>query len=167
MPANDTVVMEGVRMIFRNFRGEPGPFNQDGAKNFGVVLPENIAEAMAADGWNVKTLNPRDEEIEENPEADGTPWLPVKLGYGKGKPPLVVQITDRGRTNLTEETVDVLDWVEVRRDEQTGLDMVDLIVRPYHYNVRGSQGIAAYLQSLYVTINEDPLAVKYGELQSQ
>lgn len=167
MPANDTVIMEGVRPIFRNFSGKEGPYNQEGARSFGVILPEDIADAMAADGWNVKTLNPREEELEENPEVEGAPWLPVKMGYGKGKPPLVVLITDRGRTSLTEETVDMLDWVDVRIDQETGLHMFDLIVRPYHYDVRGSKGIAAYLQSLYVTIDEDPLAIKYGQMQAQ
>lgn len=168
MPVNDTVLIENTRMLFRNFRGEGGPYNQEGERSFGVVLSEDHnTEQMAVDGWNVKTLNPREDELEENPELAGTPWLPVKLGYGKGKPPTIVVITDRGRTNLTEDNVDMLDWVEVRVDEETGLSMVDLIVRPYHYNVRGSAGIAAYLQSLYVTINEDPLAIKYGGMQAQ
>lgn len=167
MPADDTVLMEGVQLIFRNFTGREGQYNPEGARSFGVILPEDIAEAMANDGWNVKTLNPREEEKEEDPDAEGKPWLPVKVGYGKGKPPTIVQITDRGRTNLTENTVDVLDWVEIRQDPATKLYMVDLIVRPYNYEVRGSTGIAAYLQSLYITINENPLEIKYGEIPSQ
>jgi len=124
---------------------------------------------MANDGWNVKTLKPREEDLEELPEGETgeTPWLPIKIGYGKGKPPLIMLITERGRTALTEDTVDQLDWVDVRVDPETGNSMVDLIVRPYHYDVRGSKGIAAYLQSLYVTIDEDPLAIKYGAMQSQ
>jgi hypothetical protein len=164
MPANDTVLMEGVRLIFRNFTGKEGQYNPEGARSFGVILPEDVAEQMAADGWNVKVLKPREDDEEE---TEPTPWLPVKVGYGKGKPPTIVLITDRGRTNMTEDTVDMLDWVDIRVDEATGLSMVDLIVRPYHYSVRGSDGIAAYLQSLYVTIDEDPLAIKYAEMQSQ
>ena len=46
MPANDVLVMEGVRLIFRNFTGREGQFNQEGARNFGVVLPEDLAEVM-------------------------------------------------------------------------------------------------------------------------
>lgn len=169
MPSNDTVLMEGVRLIFRNFTGKEGQYNPEGARSFGVILPEDVAEAMSNDGWNVKTLKPREEDLEELEEGETgeTPWLPVKVGYGKGKPPMIVLITDRGRTNLNEDTVDMLDWVDIRIDPATGLSMVDLIVRPYHYNVRGSNGIAAYLQSLYVTIDEDPLAIKYAEMQSQ
>lgn len=162
MPANENIVMEGVRLVFRNFSGKESQYNAEGQRNFGVILPEDIAEQMATDGWNVKTLKPREEDEDETE----TPWLPVKLGYGKGKPPTVVLITDRGRSNLDENQVDMLDWVDIRIDED-GNSMVDLIVRPYHYNVRGDTGIAAYLQSIYITIDEDPLAVKYAELQSQ
>jgi hypothetical protein len=163
MPASDTVILEGVRIIFRNFTGKEGQYNPEGARSFGVILPEELAEVMANDGWNVKTLKPKEEDEEEVE----TPWLPVKVGYGKGKPPLIMLITDRGRTSMTEETVDMLDWVDIRTDPETGLSMVDMIVRPYHYEVRGSKGIAAYLQSLYVTIDEDPLAVKYATMQEQ
>lgn len=166
---NDNVVMEGVRLVFRNFSGKESQYNAAGQRNFGVILPEDVAEAMAADGWNVKTLKAREEDKEELPEGDTgeTPWLPVKLGYGKGRPPVVVVVTDRGQTRLDENTIDMLDWVDIRVDEQTGLSMVDLMVRPYHYEVRGSEGIAAYAQSLYVTIDEDPLAAKYGAMQTQ
>lgn len=168
MAQKDIVVMEGVRLVFKNFSGRETQYNAEGQRNFGVILPDDLAEQMARDGWNVKTLKPREEDKEELPEGETgeVPWLPVKMGYGKGKPPVVVMITDRGRTNLTEDTVDMLDWVDIRLDDNED-PMVDLIVRPYHYNVRGETGISAYLQSLYITIDEDPLAAKYAEMQSQ
>jgi hypothetical protein len=159
MPADGTVLMEGVRLVFRNFTGKEGPYNQEGARNFGVILPENVAEDMLADGWNVKYLKPREEELEESDEPTQTPWLPVKVGYGKGRPPKIFLVTERGRTLLHEETVDQVDWVEITN--------VDLIVRPYHYEVRGNQGISAYVQTMYVTIEEDPLDKKYAEMDSQ
>jgi hypothetical protein len=163
MPATEPVVMEGVRLVFRNFRGEASQYNAEGHRNFGVILPQDVAEQMAADGWNVKTLSPRDED-EDGVE---TPWLPIKLRYDVGKPPSIFLITDRGRTALREDTVEQLDWVDIRVDEATGQSMVDLIVRPYNYTVRGQSGVAAYLQSMYVTIDEDPLAAKYAEMQAQ
>lgn len=160
MPADNVVVMEGVRLIFRNFTGKEGPYNQEGARNFGVILPENIAEAMAADGWNVKRLNPSEEEKEEGIET-GPPWLPVKINYERGRPPKIILVTDEGRkrTILDEETINDLDWVEIIN--------VDLIVRPYHYDVGGRTGVAAYVQTMYVTIEEDPLDRKYSEMDSQ
>ena len=68
-------------------------------------------------------------------------------------------ITSRGRTNLDESTVEMLDWADITN--------VDLIVRPYEWSVSGKTGIKAYLQSIYVTVEEDELERKYSELDQQ
>lgn len=154
MPRNDnTVLMEGVRIIFRNFSGKEGQYNREGDRNFAVLLDEKIATAMAEDNWNVKWLKPRSEEEEEAPQA----YLPVSVNF-KGRPPRIVLITSRGRTNLDEDSIDMLDWADILN--------VDLIVRPYEWTVNGKTGVKAYLQSLYVTIEEDQLERKYSELDS-
>ena len=153
--AEDNVVMEGVQLIFRNFRGEEGKFNKEGERNFAVLLDEVTAQAMTVDGWPVKTLKPRDEEEEEHPQA----YLPVKMAYDKGRPPRVILITSQGKRNLEEKEVEDLDYVRIRN--------VDMIVRPYHWDVNGKQGIAAYLQSIYITIEEDELELKYAEVANQ
>ena len=153
MPKQDnTVLMEGVRIIFRNFSGKEGQYNREGDRNFAVLLDPKVAAQMAEDNWNVKWLKPREEEEDgEEPQA----YLPVSANF-KGRPPRVVLITSRGRTNLDESQVDTLDWVDIIN--------VDLIVRPYEWTVNGKSGIKAYLQSIYVTIEEDPLELKYSEL---
>lgn len=155
MPAENTVLMEGVRIIFRNFQGKEGQYNRAGDRNFGVILPDNVAEAMLADGWNVKYLKPR----EDDEEPTETPWLSVSVNFDKGRPPKVMMITERGRTALDEGTVDILDWADIKN--------VDLIVRPYTWEVSGRTGVKAYLQSMYVTIEEDELERKYAELDAQ
>jgi hypothetical protein len=156
------VVMEGMRIVFRNFEGKEGQYNREGDRNFGVILPPDIAEAMLADGWNVKYLKPR----EEDEDGEETPWLSVSVNFDKGRPPTILLITSRGKTKLDEDTVDQLDWVDIATDEQ-GNPKVDLIVRPYMWDVSGRQGIKAYLQSMYVTIEEDELQRKYAEMDQQ
>jgi hypothetical protein len=151
----NTVLMEGVRIIFRNFAGKEGQYNRAGDRNFGVILPEGVAEAMMRDGWNVKTLRPREDDEDEIE----TPWLPVSLNFDKGRPPKVMLITSRGRTAMDEESVEMLDWADITN--------VDLIVRPYTWEVSGKTGIKAYLQSMYVTIEEDELERKYAEMDAQ
>lgn len=152
---DDTVLMEGVRIIFRNFSGKEGPYNQSGARTFGVILPEDTATAMLNDGWNVKYLKPREEDEDEVE----VPWLPVSVNYGKGRPPTIALITSRGRTNLDEDSVDMLDWADITN--------VDLIVRPYTWEVSERTGIKAYLKSMYVTIEEDELERKYATMDEQ
>jgi hypothetical protein len=148
---DNTVLMEGVRIIFRNFSGKEGQYNREGDRNFAVLLDDAVATAMAEDNWNIKWLRPRSEEEEEAPQA----YLPVSLNF-KGRPPRIVLITSRGRTNLDEDSVDMLDWADIVN--------VDLIVRPYEWTVNQKTGIKAYLQSIYVTIEEDALELKYSEL---
>jgi hypothetical protein len=161
------VLMEGVRIIFRNFKGEEGQYNREGVRNFGVVLPDEVAQAMLNDGWNVKYLKPSEEEKDEGIEQ-GPPWLPVEAAFDKGRPPKIVLITSRGKTALTEQTVEQLDWVDIATDERTGLPKCDLIVRPYFWtNAMGASGIKAYLKSMFVTIEEDDLERKYAELDQQ
>jgi hypothetical protein len=152
MPKNDnTVLMEGVQIIFRNFAGREGQYNREGDRNFAVLLDEKVAHDMAEDNWNVKWLRPRNEEEGEAPQA----YLPISVNF-KGRPPRIVLVTSRGRTNLDESQVETLDWVDIIN--------VDLIVRPYEWTVNQKSGIKAYLQSIYVTIDEDPLEIKYSEL---
>lgn len=147
----DNVTLENVRIIFRNFSGTETKFNPPGKRNFSVLLDEGIAAAMARDGWNVKTLDPREEG--DRPQD----YLPVKLNYNtKGRPPRVVMITSRNRTELSENEVNILDWADIIN--------VDLIVRPFSYDINGVTGISAYVQSIYVTIQEDELERKYADM---
>lgn len=153
-------MLEGVQIIFRNFTGRPGPFNQEGDRNFGVLLDEVQANGMTEDGWNVKWLEPR-EDVEEEVEPRG--WLPCFLKYhgrnGPVRPPTVVLVTSRGRTNLGEDEVKLLDFADIIN--------VDLIVRPFSWEINNKTGVKAMVKSLFVTIDEDPLQKKYAEMDIQ
>lgn len=147
--------MRGVRIIFRNFRGEKSKFNQEGKRSFGVVLPPDLAEAMAEDGWPVKTLDPR----EDDEDQIVTPWLPIAVEYDKGRPPRITLITSRGSTPLDSSNVGQLDQVDITN--------VDLIVNPSYWEVTGRSGIKAYAKTMFVTIDEDELEREYAEKMAQ
>lgn len=152
MGANDkNVVLEDVRIVYRNFEGREGQYNREGDRNFAVVLDDELAEAMKTDGWNVKTKPPRE-------EGDGNfNTLSVTVSFNtKARPPTAVLITSKGRTNLDKESIDILDWADIKT--------VDMILRPYQWAVSGKSGIKAYLQSIYVTLEEDALQKKYGDV---
>lgn len=143
------VTMEDVRIVFRNFSGKEGQYNREGDRNFAVLLEDDIAEQMARDGWNVKWLKPREAG---DPEQA---YLQVSVSY-KGRPPRIVMVTSQGRTNIEEDLVAMLDWVDMRT--------VDLIVNPYEWAVSGKSGIKAYLHAIYVIIEEDELERKYADV---
>lgn len=147
---NDKITIEGARLIFRNFSGEEGQFNPKGNRNFCVLLDPDLAERLEEDGWNVKHLKPREDEDE--PQA----YLQVKVMFGK-IPPHCILVTSKNKKTLTEDQVGMLDWVEIKN--------VDLIIRPYNYELRdGTRGVKAYLKAIYVTIVEDELELKYRDV---
>jgi hypothetical protein len=145
-----SILFEDARIVFRNFTGKEGPYNREGDRNFCLLLDEVLADGMARDGWNIKTLKPRDDE------SVGQPYIQVTVGF-KGRPPTIVLITSRGRTELDEESCEAVDWADILS--------VDLIIRPYEWSVNGKSGIKAYLQSMYVTIYEDQLTLKYADVE--
>jgi hypothetical protein len=144
------VLLEGRRIIFRNFSGAEGRFNAKGNRNFNVLLEDDEALAMINDGWNVKYLQPREEGDQPQPR------LEVTVKFDKGRPPRIVLITSRGKTTLDESMVDLLDWAEIENS--------DMILRPYKWEVNGRTGVKAYLKALYVTIREDELEKKYMDV---
>lgn len=148
------IKIEGATLIRKNFRGKESDYNDAGNRNFGVLIDDEMADALIEDGWNVKRLRP----LADDPEDAGRAWLPVKVKFGN-IPPDVVLITSRGKIKMDEETVGQLDW--------TRFSNVDLIIRPYNYPARPGRpgGVSAYLKALYATVDEtDDLAYKYSSV---
>ena len=142
-----TFMVEDARIIFRNFAGKEGQYNREGDRNFAVVLPPDIAEEMLKDGWNVRYLAAREEGDED------TPYISIAVNFSN-RPPRIVLLTSTARTHLAEDSVEVLDWADIKG--------ADLIARGYDWSVNGKTGTKAYLQSLFVTIEEDALERKYA-----
>ena len=142
-----TFVVEDAEIRFRNFAGHPSTFNRDGDRNFSVILPDDVAEQMLADGWAVKWLQPR----EEGDEPQAHIKVTVKFGF---KNPRVVLITEKSRTQLEEKDLAMLDSVDIKS--------CDVMCRSYYWEMGDKSGIAAYLKTLIVTILEDPLEKKYN-----
>ena len=141
--------VENARIIFRNFAGKEGKFNPAGKRSFCLLLNEDTAELLADQGWNVKTLAPRD------PDYDPQPYIQVAVQFGN-YPPNIYLISGRTKTKLDEDTVSILDYAEIEN--------VDLIINPSRWEVSGKSGIKAYLKTLYVTIVENEFEKKYRDM---
>jgi hypothetical protein len=149
-PKEPTILFEDCRIMFRNFEGRATQYNRDGDRNFCVLLDPEMADQLSEDGWNVKSLKPRD------PDSDPQPYLQVSVGY-KYRPPKIVLITHRGRNDLPEEMIGMIDWIDIAK--------VDLIVRPFDWEVNGKTGKKAYVKTLFITVAEDALELKYADIR--
>lgn len=147
----DTVMLEGVRLIFKNFEGRKEQYNADGERNFAIALPFDQAQGLMANKWNVK--------VKESPEEGEEPlaYLPVKVNFDSRPAPRITLISSSGRTMITPETAAVLDTLEYTN--------IDVMIRAYDWEVNGKSGRKAYLQTAFFTLYEDPLELKYAKMQ--
>lgn len=144
---NNILQIDDARIIFRNFSGAPSKFNREGDRNFAVIIPEQeIADALIAEGWNVKIKPPR--------EDGDTPfmYLPVKIKFNDRGPRVYLK-SGSNIIRLDEESISCLDNVDIIS--------VDLDIRPYDWNVNGMEGRTAYLQSIQVTQEVDRFYDQY------
>ena len=79
-------------------------------------------------------------------------YLPVKVKFSARGPKIYLRTGDRMNT-LDEEAVGMLDHIDILS--------VDMDIRPYDWEVNGSTGRTAYLQSMCVTQNVDRFAERY------
>ena len=148
--------IDDARICFRNFRGEGSLYNNEGDRNFSLVIPdEEIADALMNDknefgvGWNVKIRAPREEG--EAPFMH----LPVKVKYTERSGPRVYLISGKNRVELNEDTIGMLDDIDIKS--------VDMNIRPYDGEGRFGPFRSAYLQSIYIVQNVDRFAARFSE----
>lgn len=152
MATKEKITIMNARLVFKNFAGKQTDFNAEGARNFCVVLNDELANDLLAKGWPVKVKPPR-----EGYEDDGNfNTMKVNVKYSGGeRDPKIFRICNGKQVLLTERSVGSLDWDDIVN--------VDLRVRPYNWDKLGKKGVTAYLESMYVTVEDDELARKYSQ----
>lgn len=164
-----TLQIDDARIIFRNFRGEGSKFNKEGDRNFALLIAggelddgKNVMDVSAGEmgdalindcnrygvGWNVKIKAPREEG--DSPFI----YLPIKVKFNERGPAIYLQ-SGRNRVKLTEDTVDMLDDIDILS--------VDMDIRPYDDEINGKPFRAAYLQSILVVQEIDRFSARFAE----
>ena len=148
--------IENARIGYKNFSGKEGKYNAAGNRTFSVFIDDpDAAQQLIADGWNLKIRNKKDVEAGEEPKYH----IPVSVKYGSDYyKPRIFQISSAGKVLLTEDTVGLLDYSIFKN--------VDLSLRPYEWEVNGTSGIKAYVDEMYVAIQEGAFASKYNDIPS-
>ncbi len=150
---NDINITEG-QIAYSNFAGRPTQFNPNGGvRTVTFVIPNDIADQLKADGWNI-----REQVI--NDDGEVRYLLESKLTFrtreGKPRDPKIFIVRDDGLVHVTEDTVDTLDRADILS--------VDAVIGPSYWEWGGKKGIAAYINSMYVTIKENPIDEKYRKM---
>lgn len=186
----DILQINDARIIFRNFRGEASKYNNEGNRNFALVIPSRDLTGYEVDTF-LKAY--RDSEMVDGEDGpvltyEGNEIITIEdalaaLGWNvKIKPPrdedddpfmylpVKVKFNDRGPTiyletgsahnKLKEETVGCLDKIDIIS--------VDMDIRPYDWVIQEGtpnekSGRTAYLQSMRVVQEIDRFAEQYAE----
>lgn len=143
----------GEHVRFKNFSGsEQPPYNPAGARNFCIdILDDEFATELSDEGWNVKFDTKEREDGRQYP-----PNLKINVKYSDvGRPRVMMEQTQsNGEVKqiwLDQNTIGDLDDMEIIR-------IKEIEIRPYNYDVRGSQGVSAYLKAMRVEVARDMFA---------
>ena len=154
-PRNRILQVDGARITFRNFEGRKDKYNKEGDRNFALIIDdEEIKDALVNDlnefgvGFNVKIKPPREEG--QRPFM----YLPVAVKFNDYGPDIYL-ICGNKRTQLDEASVGCLD--------RAAIVNVDMDIRVYDDEGTYGPFRKAYLQKMYVTIEEDRFASRYGD----
>jgi hypothetical protein len=160
-PANrqqqrETIVIRDAQVTYRNFAGKPGPYNEEGERSFSVVLDEALGQLFIDRGLNVKPMRKRDEDEEQ------MYTLPVAVSY-RHRPPRVYMVTGDGdtlplrKTLMSEDVLHMMDGLE--------LGFCQMVIVISNYEVRGTKGKKAYLQSFFGHVIMDELEQEYATVE--
>lgn len=147
-PRDENIEILDARLVFRNFSGREDKFNVAGKRNVSVVLSPEQAADLKARGVNVRTREPRNEEEDE--------FHTVKLNipfHSKGRPPRVVMVSETQQTDMTEDTIHILDNIDIIS--------ADVQFRLWEYD---PGKFSAQLVKTYIKIREDRMDQRYSNI---
>lgn len=154
-PIRGHLQIDDAKLLFRNFEGRKEDYNDEGDRNFAILIPtKEMADGLMDAGWNVTIKAPRE------PGDEPFMYLKVKVRFNMYGPSVYLNSNNNPRV-LTEETVGQLDYIKLAR--------VDLDIRPYDWTYRGRTGRTAYLERIHVVQgfdNTDRFAAMYPELHN-
>ena len=137
--------IDEARIVYRNFEGRPGLYNDEGDRSFSLVIKgetnaetEEMATLLMDRGWNVRIKAARPEV------QDDTPFyhLPVKVKFNSRGPACYLVNTNGNQIRLDEDSVGMLDKIDIAD--------VSLDIRPYDWEHGRQKGRSAYLHAIKV-----------------
>lgn len=150
MENNKIVSIENTRFIFEtNFSGDPRRDKFGSDKRYAnIIVPEELAEELTDEGFNVRHTDPKDVEYEK------TYFVKAAINYDSKFPPRIFLVSgDNPPELLDSESVGVIDTMYIRN--------VNVILSKY-YNAKIDKW-SLYVRTMYVEqeLDNDPFAARY------
>lgn len=158
---SNTLNLADQRIGFLNFEGrDPNGFNKEHARSFAIFLDDqNLIDDLVADGFNVKYPKPLPDV--DPAEDRRTPYLQVTVSNGPevnyGVKVYLIEEEGARPTRIQNDNLDIIDTLNI--------ESADIVINPYHWEVRGEKGTKAFLKAVYLKLNTsdvDEFAAKYG-----
>ena len=109
----ENIKIENAHILFRNFSGRESKYNRAGQRNFCVYIDDPVdAQHFIDEGWNVRVRPPREDG--EEPRY----YIQVAVSFDN-IPPTIYMLTKRKKVKLDEESIDTLDFAEIRNIDLT------------------------------------------------
>lgn len=131
---------------YRNFEGKGGRFNAEGKRNFCVVLDENTANQLEAEGYYVKRRVLADGDTES--------YIKINVGMDSKWPPEIHVFTRNGENLYGAAELAALDEADIIKGE--------VWFKPYQSV--NSDHKTAWLDEMIVAIRDNQAKQKYASL---
>jgi len=161
---NGNLNVERAAMIYKNFTGKPTRVNPAGGKRtFSLVLNEEYAARLSAEGWNVKVKEVRDTPVEgemtqtvswadydttyRNEFDHGLIYTEIVVNENSEYPPKVYKVSEFNG----EKTMALVPPDQWFRLDESELMNVDLVVHPYTHgrSIANPDAKKGYLKTMY------------------
>lgn len=139
-----------IKWGFSHFAGLQDTFNDEGDHNFMIILDEERAKRMMAEGWSIKVMEGREEG--DPPEY----LLKVKISYRFEAPPIFFL---KGARRFRADEADLADI------KRASCEQIDVIVSPKPWIHGKDSGVSAYVKEMYVQIRESRFGEKYRDYE--
>lgn len=145
------LIIDNAVIFWTNFKGEPTRFDAKGGKRtFNLALPEDVADTLRQDGWNVKSRDPYEEG------DDILYYTECVLKMDSRYEPRVLLCSEwNGRKKMNRLHGDMVGELDDMRYEN-----VDLVIRPHVHD----SGCKGYCNTIVVTqAKSDLFGGKYDD----
>lgn len=153
-----TFDFEGAELAFCNFAGRPSKYNNEGKRNFSIVIRDpEVAQMLTDEGFNVRIRAPRD------PDEEPRYMLKVNANFtqNRRRDPFVEMVVGHSRTRLTGYSLEEIGKYgdDVARLDDENIQFSDLTIRGWEYE-EGKK--SAYLVELHANIKRSRWMDKYA-----